>query len=230
MSDAPRPIRLLIVDDHAVVRQGIRHVLEAEEGFEIVAEAANADEAIARVASDRPDVILLDITMPGRSGLDAVRPLLEAAPAVRILMLSVHDAAEYVLRAVRAGAHGYVRKDTTPADLRAAIRAVHAGGGFFSPEVAGRLTSALREGAPVATERGAQAIGSLTAREREVLTRIAGGQPNKEVAAALGISVRTVEAHRDNLMRKLGIRSAAALTRLAIESGLLGASGGAQDP
>ena len=224
---AASAIRVLIVDDHAVVRQGIRGVLEAEPGFAIVAEAAHADDAIALAAAQRPAVILLDITMPGRSGLDAVSALLAVAPGARILMLSVHDEAEYVLRAVRAGAHGYVRKDTTPADLRAAVRAVYAGEGFFSPVVAGRLTTALRDGTPeVAASRTPQ-VASLTAREREVLVRVALGQPNKEIATALGISVRTVEAHRDNLMRKLGIRSAAALTRLAIEAGLVQAPGGA---
>ena len=225
MNETPAAIRVLIVDDHAVVRQGIRRVLEAEAGFMIVAEAGNAGDAIALARGEGPAVILLDITMPGRSGLDAVSDLLEAAPAARILMLSVHDEAEYVLRAVRSGAHGYVRKDTTPADLRAAVRAVHAGGGFFSPVVAGRLASALRESAPDGPDRSTPAIASLTAREREVLTRIADGQPNKGIATALGISVRTVEAHRDNLMRKLGIRSAAALTRLAIEAGLVQAPG-----
>lgn len=220
-------IRVLIVDDHAVVREGIRHVLVAEPGFTVVAEAGSAEEALACARRDEPDVVLLDITMPGQSGLDAVAPLLAAAPRARILLLSVHDNAEYVVRGVKAGAHGYLRKDTTPAELRAAVRAVHGGGEFFSPVIAGRLSAAVR-GEPTAEpgSRG-RAIAVLTARERDVMAGVARGLLNKEIAAELGISVRTVEAHRDNVMRKLGVRSAAAMTRLAIDAGLVPGGGDA---
>jgi DNA-binding NarL/FixJ family response regulator len=216
-------IRVLIVDDHAVVREGIRHVLVSEPGFAVVAEAASADEAVACARREAPDVVLLDITMPGRSGLDAVGPLLIASPRSRILLLSVHDHAEYVLRGVKAGAHGYLRKDTSPAELRAAVRAVHGGGESFSPAVAGRLSAALRGDAPDAPGGAARGrtIAVLTARECDVLVGVARGLLNKEIGAELGISVRTVEAHRDNVMRKLGVRSAAALTRLAVDAGLV---------
>lgn len=220
----PAPIRVLIVDDHAVVRAGIRAVLVAEPDFVVVAEAGRADDAVTVARQVHPDVVLLDITMPGRSGLDAVTLILEASPATRVLLLSVHDHAEYVVRGVRSGAHGYLRKDTAPADLRAAVRAVHGGGEFFSPVVAGRLGAALRgeasappPGAPPARDRS---VAVLTARERDVLGWVARGLLNKQIAGELGISVRTVEAHRENITRKLGVRSVAALTRLAIEAGL----------
>jgi DNA-binding NarL/FixJ family response regulator len=219
------PIRVLLVDDHAVVRDGIRSVLESEPGFVVVAEADGADAAVEVAGRTRPDVVLLDITMPGRSGLEAVELLLGAAPECRVLLLSVHDRAEYVVRGVRAGAHGYLRKDTSPAELRAAVRAVHGGGEFFSPAVAGRLGAALRGDLPEAAGLEPQprdrSIAVLTAREREVLAGVARGLLNKQLAAELGISVRTVEAHRENMSRKLGVRSVAVLTRLAVEAGLV---------
>ena len=214
MSD---PVRVLIVDDHSVVREGIRTVLAGDKGLSVVGEAGSVDEALERAPHVQPDVILLDITMPGASGLEAVPRLLAAVPSVRILMLSVHDNTEYVLQAVRAGAHGYLRKDTTPAELREAVHVVHRGDAFFSPAAARHLTTAIRDGGPTDPRR---ALATLTARETEVLVRIARGALNKEIAADLGISVRTVEAHRDNLMRKLDIRSVAGLTKLVLEAGL----------
>ncbi|MDP3774034.1 MAG: response regulator transcription factor [Gemmatimonadales bacterium] len=211
-------IRVLVADDHSVVREGIRTVLAGAPGFVMVAEAATGDEALALAEVHRPDVVVLDISMPGGSGLRVVGRLRERVPEARVLILSVHDDTEYVVESVRAGAHGYLRKDTTPAELREAIRAVHEGGAFFSPQVARHLTAAIREQpAPAA---GAL-LEALTAREREVLTRIARGLTNKETAAELGISTRTAEAHRDSLMKKLGIRTVAGLTRFAIEQGML---------
>jgi two-component system nitrate/nitrite response regulator NarL len=207
-------IRVLLVDDHAVVREGIRHVLAGSGEFEVVGEASDGREALALARSLKPDVILLDISMPGDSGLDVVGALLAAVPSARVLMLSVYDQTEYVVQSVRAGAHGYLRKDTTPADLREAIRAVHRGDAFFSPVAARHLSDALRE------EAAAPRRDPLTAREREVLQGVAAGKTNKEIAADLGISVRTVEAHRDSLMRKLRIHTVAGLTRYAIEQNL----------
>lgn len=211
-------IRVLVVDDHTVVREGIRSVLAGAPGFDMVAEAATGEEAVAQAEAHQPDVILLDISMPGGSGLGVVGMLRERAPKARILILSVHDDTEYVVESVRAGAHGYLRKDTTPADLRQAIRAVHEGGAFFSPQVARHLTAAIRE--QPAPSTGAS-LETLTAREREVLVRVARGLTNKETAAELGISTRTAEAHRDSLMKKLGIRTVAGLTRYAIEQELM---------
>jgi len=221
-------IRVMIVDDHSVVREGIRHVLAGDPRLTVIGEAGDASQALAQAELLRPDVVLLDITMPGSSGLEAVPRLLAVSPSSRVLMLSVHDDTEYVLRAVRAGAHGYLRKDTSPAELRQAVHAVHKGDAFFSPTAARHLTQALREGSaatPPATAQGGEAearhaVEALTGREREVLRHIARGALNKEIAVALGISVRTVEAHRDNLMRKLGIKSVAGLTKLVLESGL----------
>jgi len=216
------PIRVMVVDDHSVVREGIRHVLGDAAAYTVVGEAASAAEAIAAVAAAAPDVIILDISMPGGSGLPAVAELLERAPKARVLMLSVHDDAEYVLESVRAGAHGYLRKDSTPGEMRTAIAAVHAGDGYYSPKLAAVLADALRgRAAQPEPEAPPKAADLLTAREREILAHIADGATNREIGTRLGISTRTVEAHRDSLMRKLGIRTVAGLTRLAIEQGLV---------
>jgi DNA-binding NarL/FixJ family response regulator len=214
-------IRVAVVDDHTIVRAGIRMVLEADPEFQVVGEADTAAGAIALAKDEQPDVILVDINLPDESGLKVAESIVATQPAVRLLMLSVHDDQEIVRESVRIGAHGYLRKDTTPGDLRMAIRAVHAGDAYFSPSVARLLAEALRtkkEPVPEALER-------LTERERDVLARIATGLSNKEIAADLGISVRTVESHRDSLMRKSGLRNVAALTRLALESGLIPPSG-----
>jgi DNA-binding NarL/FixJ family response regulator len=210
------PIRVLVADDHTVVRQGIRHVLEEDSGLCVVAEAATGNEVLERAAREQPDVVLLDLTMPGATGLDVVRALRERVPGARVLILSVHDDREYVLESVRAGAHGYLRKDSSPADIRQAIRAVHGGDSFFSPPVARHLVAAVQDGAPPG------ALEDLTSRERDVLVRVARGLTNREAAGELGISVRTVEAHRDSLMRKLRIHTVAGLTRFAMEQGLFG--------
>ena len=211
-------IRVLIADDHTVVREGLRHVLTGAPGFAVVAEAADASEAIRLAEQHQPDVVVLDISMPGGSGLQAVEEIRRRAPSTRILMLSVYDQHEYVVESVRAGAHGYLRKDTTPAELRHAISAVFTGGAYFSPAVARHLTAAIRG---QSEEAGQGMLELLTPREREVLIRIARGLTNKQAAAELGISTRTVEAHRDNLMKKLGIKSVAGLTRFAIQHDLI---------
>lgn len=217
-------IRILLVDDHAIVRAGLRLVLQSVEDFDVVGEADTAAAAVAAVARDRPDVVLLDINLPDGSGLEVAERVRDIAPDSRILVLSVHDDLEVVKESVRIGAHGFLRKDTTPADLRAAIRAVHSGDAFFSPPVARRLTDMLREGMP-APGASVALVEQLTMREREVLVGIAEGLLNKEIAARLGISVRTVESHRDSLMRKLQLKTVAALTRFALEAKLLPESG-----
>ncbi|MBK6457885.1 MAG: response regulator transcription factor [Gemmatimonadetes bacterium] len=225
------PIRVLLVDDHGIVREGLRQVLLADGDFDVVGEAANGVQALDIAARERPDVVLLDLTMPGDSGLVVAQKLRQEVPNSRVLILSVHDDAEYVLESVRAGAHGYLRKDTTPADLRAAIRAVHSGDAYFSPAVAKRLTEVLRSESSVPAPAPVvvpASLDALTNREREVLAAVARGLLNKEIAGQLGISVRTVEAHRDSVVRKLGIRSAAGLTRFAMEQGLLKGDGGAE--
>lgn len=212
-------IRVLVVDDHAVVREGIRHVLSDAAGFEVVAEAGGGAQALVLAQAHEPDVILLDITMPGESGLEVAARITQSLPDVRILILSMHDQSEYVLEAVRAGAKGYVLKDTAPAELRDAVRAVHAGAEFFSPAVASRLSAAIR--GELEQERRQARLEQLTARERDVLVLVADGRTNKEIGAELGISPRTVETHRESIVRKLDIKSVAGLTRFAIESGLV---------
>jgi DNA-binding NarL/FixJ family response regulator len=210
------PIRVLVADDHMVVRSGIRHVLESEAGFEIVGEAATGSEAISLASDLRPDVVVLDISMPDLSGLE-VAAQLRGSSTTRVLILSMHNNAEYVLESVRAGAHGYLLKDTAATELRTAIRAVCRGESYFSPPVASRLTAAVR-GEHEAQHSG---LDQLTGREREVLLGIVRGQTNKEIAMELGISHRTVETHRESLMRKLQIRTVAELTRFAISAGIV---------
>lgn len=214
------PIRVLVADDHTVVREGIRHVLEGEPGFEIVAEASSGAEVLALAEQHRPDVAVLDISMPGESGIQVAARLRQSLPETRILILSMYDNTEYVMESVRAGAHGYILKDTAATELRRAIRAVQNGDAFLSPPVAGRLTEAVR--GDLERERRTSDIALLTAREREVLAGIAHGRTNKEIAASLGISHRTVETHRESLMRKLRIHTVAGLTRFALGAGLAG--------
>lgn len=213
------PVRVLVVDDHAIVREGLRNVLSATEGFAVVGEAGTGADALALAEAQRPDVVLLDLTMPGMSGLAVAAELRRRVPDARILVLSMHEQDEYVLAAVRGGAHGYVLKDTDPAELRAAIRAVRAGDGYFSPAVAGRLSAAVRH--EVATEAPHPRLERLTPREREVLALVAAGNTNRAIAAHLGISPRTVESHRESLMKKLSLRSIADLTRFAVQAGLV---------
>lgn len=217
-TNEPR-IRVLVADDHAVVREGIRNVLATTHGFDIAGEAGGGAEAVRLAAECEPDVVLLDVSMPDGGGLEVIGDLRRAAPDARVLILSVHDEAEYVLQGVRAGAHGYLRKDSSPAELREAVRAVDRGESVFSPAMATRLSDALR----VESDRHARVsrLALLTARERDVLEGIANGETNKEIAARFGISPRTVETHRESLMRKLDIHSVAGLTRLAVEEGLV---------
>jgi DNA-binding NarL/FixJ family response regulator len=207
---------VLVADDHMIARTGIRHVLESEADFEVIGEAASGTEALALVLELHPDVVVLDISMPGVSGLEVAARLRTSSPDTRILILSMHDQAEYVLESVRAGAHGYLLKDTAATELREAIRAVCQGESYFSPPVASRLTAAVRN--DQATQSG---LDQLTGREREVLLGIAQGRTNKEIAGELGISHRTVETHRESLMRKLQLRTVAELTRFALGAGLV---------
>lgn len=216
---ATKRIRVLIVDDHAVVREGIRHVLSTDEGLEVVGEASDGGEALVLVHRFQPDVVVLDLSMPGISGLEVVAQLRADLPDTKVLVLSIHDQDEYVLESLRAGAHGYLLKDSSPAEIRSAIRRVFEGGSVLSPDVARQLSSALQN--ERAQEERQQRIAQLSAREREVLVEIAKGATTKEIAGRLGISPRTVESHREALTRKLGIRGVAGLTRLAIDLGLI---------
>lgn len=210
-------IRIVVADDHSVVREGLRRVLDSP-GFEVVGEAANGSDAVTLAHDLEPDVVVLDVSMKNGNGLSSIPDIRAASPATRVLMLSVHEGAEYVARADRAGAHGYMLKDTSPGELRDAIRAVHGGCTFFGPADA---SSSNADPVTSVSTGGSTALATLTTREREVLALIAGGKTNKEAAADLGISPRTVESHRDSVMRKLGVRNVAGLTRIAIEAGLI---------
>ncbi|WP_396223424.1 response regulator [Gemmatimonas sp.] len=213
----PARIRVLIADDHALVREGLRYVLDADPVIEVVAEASNGRVAVELALEFRPDVVVFDITMPEETGLKAAARVRELLPAAKVLLLSMHDQGEYVREGMRIGTHGYLLKDSAGEELRAAIRAVHAGGTFFSPAVVRRLAAAeaVPENSP------ALQLELLTPRERDVLGGVARGLTNKAIAAELGISRRTVEAHRESLMRKLQIHSVAGLTRFALETGIV---------
>jgi DNA-binding NarL/FixJ family response regulator len=209
-------VRVLLVDDHPLVREGIRLALTAP-GFQVVGEAANGTEGFEAALKLQPDVVVMDISLPGESGLSVTTRLLNELPATRVLMLSVYHQAEYVLEAVRIGAHGYLLKDTLPADLREAVRTVANGGTHFARAL---TSSGAAESPPLAPDTTAS-LGQLTARERQVLTGIAEGHTNKEIAARLGLSPRTVESYRESLIRKLGIPSVAGLTKFALDAKLL---------
>jgi len=217
--DAGGPIRVLIADDHTIVREGIRQVLDGTEGIQVVGEAGTGAEAIEQAAALVPDVAVLDVSMPGESGLEVAKQIKRTLPTTRVLMLSVYDNMEFVLEAVRAGADGYLLKDSSPAELRAAIQRVHGGESAFSAVAARQLSAALRQ--EEQNRERAERVASLTPRELDVLRHVVAGRTNKETASALGISHRTVETHRENILKKLGVRSVAELTRLAIEMGLV---------
>ena len=212
-------IKVLVADDHSVVRQGIRHVLDGTEGFTVVAEAERGEAVAELVARESPDVVVLDISMPGMTGIEVTALLREKFPQCHVLILSMYDNQEYVLEAVRAGARGYLLKDTAADDLPSAIRSIIAGQAFYSPPIAAKLTAALKGEFGDLPASGP--LADLTSREREVLRGIAQGLTNKEIAAHLKISPRTVETHRESLMRKVGIRHVAGLTKLALETGLI---------
>ena len=211
-----RKIRVLLADDHTLVRAGVRKILEAQPGVTVVGEVADGAAALESLARDPADVLVLDLTMPGLDGFAVLRRARALAPALKVLVLSMHADPEFVSRALREGADGYLLKDSAVHDLVAAIQAVREGRAYHSPQIQRQLADLLRGGAPAAN-----AFTTLTERARAVLKRIAEGHSTKEIASLLDISGRTVETHRANLMRKLEVRSVAQLVRLAIREGLV---------
>lgn len=211
------PIRVLLADDHPLVRAGVRKVLEQQARVTVVGEAGDGDEALKLLAELEPDLLVLDLNMPNRDGFAVLREARDAAPGVRILVLTMHSSVEYVARAVREGADGYLLKDTAVQDLAAAIESVTAGRPYYSEPAQRALADSLRR--PAADE--SSRLERLTAREREVLEGVARGRTTKEIAAEFNISARTVETHRAAIMRKLDIRSVALLTQFAIREGLI---------
>jgi two-component system, NarL family, response regulator LiaR len=227
------PIRILVVDDHAVVREGLRAFLALQEGFEIVGEAADGDEALQRAAELDPDVILMDLVMPGRDGVSAMRELhirgagaggsgsrggRAARPRVIVLTSFLDD--DRLLPAIEAGAAGYLLKNSEPAELARAVRAAHAGEAIIDPTAAARLVDALSS--KDRTSRSAEEpLDQLTGREREVLTLIAGGRSNKRIALELGISEKTVKTHVGHVLAKLGVTDRTQAAVLAVQEGLV---------
>jgi RNA polymerase sigma factor (sigma-70 family) len=212
-------IRVLLADDHTLMREGVRRILSADGGIDVVAEVGDGHAAVLETLARKPDVAVLDITMPGGGGLEAARQIRAQAPEVRILILSMHLQPEYLMESVRAGAHGYLVKDAAASELVSAVRAVCGGDSYYSAAVSAQMSDLLRR--KLEGEEVTNALERLSPREREVLRHIAEGASNKDIAGALGISVRTVETHRDSLMKKLGIHSVAGLTRFALRCGLV---------
>src|SRR3954454_9832070 len=213
-------IKVLLADDHTVVRQGLRALLMAEEDIDIVGEADNGRQAILLVKKLLPDVAVVDIAMPVLNGLEATRQITRSVPSTKVLILSSYSDDEYVQQLTEAGAAGYLVKQTAANDLLKAIREAHRGNAFFSPSIAKRLRDQCRE-AFVSGQATRRRTDHLTTREAEVLQLIAEGRANKQIAAELCISIKTVEKHRQQVMNKLGIHDVAGLTRHAIAKGII---------
>jgi DNA-binding NarL/FixJ family response regulator len=209
-----KKIRILLADDHAVVRQGFRMILGAQPDMEIVGEAGNGREAVEMSQLLQPDVVVMDVAMPELNGIEATRRMADAAPHARVLALSMHKDSVYVREILRAGARGYLLKDSIDVDLLAAVRAVAKGEGFLSPAVSDSVLDDYRK-------HVTDPLDLLSSREREVLQLIAEGKTNKEIATLLSLSVYTVDAHRGRIMEKLNLHSTGELVRFAVRKGLV---------
>jgi two-component system, NarL family, invasion response regulator UvrY len=209
-------IRVLLADDHSIVRAGLRTIVEDSGDMLVVAEASDGNQALAKAVAVRPDVAVVDISMPGMDGLEVITRLRDLAPGLPILVLTMHEEEQYVVRSIAAGAMGYITKRSAPEQLVTAIRKIHAGGRFLSDEAAELL--ALR----VARSSGAKSpLDSLSNREIQVLKALAMGQTNREIASSYHISVKTVDTYRFRLLKKLNLRNNAEISRFAIQSGLI---------
>ncbi len=210
----PKKIRILLADDHAVVRQGFGRILASHADLEVVGEAGNGREAVELAEELKPDVVVMDVSMPELNGIEATRRLMKASPRIRVLALSMHKDSVYVREILRAGAQGFLLKDASDQDLITAVRAVGQGQGYISPAVSEAVLSDYRR-------HVSDPIDLLTSREREVLQLIAEGKTNKEIAAVLNLSIYTVDAHRGRIMEKLNLHSTGEVVRFAMRNGLI---------
>ena len=208
-------ISVVLIDDHAVVRSGLRLLLEAQQDIDVVGEGGNAQDAVFRARALKPDVMLLDVVMPGESGIEVVPKLVKESPGTKILVLSMQDDPSYVREAFAAGAKGYVLKEAADEEVVSAVREVAGGGSYVHPALGARMVAAE------AAERAAAEADPLSEREREVLRLLALGHTNQEIAGKLYISVRTAESHRAHIMQKLRLSTRAELVRYALSNGLL---------
>jgi len=214
-----KPIRILLADDHTVMRRGLRALLERQAEFEVVAEASDGAEAVELAAAHKPDVVVMDIGMPMLNGIEAARRITDKYSGTAVVILSMHSDESYVLRTLKAGARGYLLKDSPESDLINAIRAVHQGKAFFSPVISKMLVEDyMRQ----MRQRGVEdSYELLTPREREILQLLGEGKSNKEIAARLELSLHTVETHRGNMLEKLNLRSTAELILYAVRKGIV---------
>ena len=204
-------LKVLICDDHTLVRAGLRRLLDSFADIEVVAEASSADEAVVRARESLPDIILLDLSMPGRSGFDALAELRQTSPECAVVIMSMHDDALHVREALARGAIGFVVKEAAPAELEIAVRAAAAGRTYLSPQVSAPQLQGYRNGA-----RGEGNVEALPRRQREILDALGAGRTTKQIAGDLGISIKTVETHRARIMEALGCRNAGELLRIAM--------------
>jgi DNA-binding NarL/FixJ family response regulator len=219
-------IRIVLVEDHAILREGLKALIEIESDFDIVGEFGSVEECLEGIAGLQPDLLLTDLALPGRSGIELLAEIQRLSPLTRKLVLTAHENEEYIRAALNAGANGYVLKDANSAELMLAIRTVSLGQQFLCKAIASKILSGYLSGYAPGDQRPAvpAVTQSITEREREVLTRIALGNSNKLIARELGVSPKTVEKHRSNLMRKLQLHNAAAITMFAIRNGMTGSA------
>ncbi|HKB06992.1 MAG TPA: response regulator transcription factor [Candidatus Polarisedimenticolia bacterium] len=213
-----RTTRVLVADDHAIVRQGLRAILDAEARIEVVGEAADGREAVRKALTLVPDIVIMDVSMPRMNGLEATSRIVKESPSIKVVALSMHSSEEYVYSLLKAGAKGYLLKESVSSDLVDAIRAVMDGGTYLHPAISAKVVDGYLKRPQSKTRAGALEI--LTPREREILQLIAEGHTNKEIAALLILSVKTIENHRTRIMDKLEIHNVAGLTRYAISHGI----------
>jgi Response regulator containing a CheY-like receiver domain and an HTH DNA-binding domain len=216
----PGPLSIILADDHSLVRAGIRTLLEKLPGVTILAESGDGRETLALVHQHDPDVVIMDITMPGLNGLDATARILRECPRTKVLMLSMHTGEDYVLQALRAGATGYLLKDAATAELRLALEAVQRGETYLSPTISKEVLARHRQ---LANDPKADTTKTLTPRMREIVQLIAEGRSTKEIAFLLNLSVKTIETHRMHLMARLGLHDVAGVVRYALRTGLISA-------